>query len=287
MDMSSDVKALIDTIKNPPTTSSFLQRLNQIVQEAPDDLSRLSGLLKIGTPYEAKILKIVNSPFYGLHQTVSRLDQASIYIGSMGLYQLTLLCEIFQIFGSRSHSDYSREGFWRHSFACGCASLEIARHMGYPRLMDAFVGGVLHDIGKLVWDQFLTKDFKKILSRVREKDQWILVTEQELFNVSHAELGAWLLRHWSVHPLWDRAVRYHHEPFPSANDDPLVAIVHVADVMARALAVGDPGDESIPQWNEQALQMCQLTPAHLERVLGRVQRSLPQVEPFLSVALSV
>ena len=287
MNISDDVKALTSSAKDVPGGSVFLQRIKTVLQEAPFDLSRLPLIFQTGSPYEVQILRLVNSNFFGFRRMVSSLNQAATYLGIYGFYQVALLCEICHVFGSKAKSDLSREDFWKHSFACGIASLEIARHMGYPRLYEAFTAGVLHDIGKLFWDQYLTNDFSCILSRVREKDILILTAEQELMNVTHSELGYWLLCHWEVYPIWNTSVLYHHDPERYIDQDPLVAMVHVADIISRSLLLGNPGDEKIPVMNEKAFQVCQLTTASLEYLLERVDDSVAQTEKsFLEGVLS-
>ncbi len=285
MKVSSDLQVLIESAKNVPQGSDFLQKIKVVLQEDPTDISRLSLVFKIGVPYENKMLRLINSKFFGFRQTVSHLDQAATYLGVYGIYQITLLCELFQTFGPTSQTDLSREGFWRHSFACALATQELARYMGYPQLREAFMAGALHDIGKLFWDQFLTRDFQRILSRVREKDTLIIEVEQELMNVTHAELGAWLLHHWDVFPIWEGAILHHHNPELHMNQDPLVAMVHVADILVRSLLIGDPGDEKISAIHHGAFELCQLTPAHLEFILKQVDQQVSQVDAFIEIAL--
>ncbi|OED34564.1 hypothetical protein AB834_06535 [PVC group bacterium (ex Bugula neritina AB1)] len=285
-DFSQDLKKLLKPIDEIPSCSPFLMEVKHILQKDPLDVSSVNLALDTKISYESKLLKIVNGHFFDFSRSVSSLSQALSYLGVYQFYQLALFCEILEVFGGAdSKTDFDREGFWEHSFACGLVSFEIARHMGFLNLGEAFFGGVFHDIGKLFWDQFLYKDFKKILTRVCKKDELMLTVEKELLNVTHAELGGWFLQKWQAYPVWNRATLYHHNPEPHMEQDPLVAIVHVADIISRALLLGNPGDDKIPKMSEKAFKSCGLSFSSLEIILKKVDQKFSQMDSFVQVSL--
>jgi putative nucleotidyltransferase with HDIG domain len=199
----------------------------------------------------SRILKLVNSARYGFSRRIATITMAVVIAGFREIRNLALSAFFFNNFVTSSLAGVDIEGLWSHSLAVAFFAAAIAKRTDGKNADDAFIHGLLHDIGKFIAIQTDTDQ----AIRVRElagRDNLLLVeAERRSLSYDHAELGAAAMERWNLPQFSADAVRHHHAPFEAP--EPSVAhacVVNLADVMARALLIGDPGDRRIPTLTE-------------------------------------
>ena len=192
----------------------------------------------------AKLLQVVNSAVFGLQMQVVSASEAVMYLGMETTKALVLLAHTFSYFDKVRTAEFSVEKLWKHSVASGKLAEQIARAEGCDAEVtgQAFTGGMLHDIGKLLLAANMPEEFKKALTKAREEQLYLWDAESSVLGASHGELGACLLSIWGLPMPIVEAVALHHYPvrFLSKQFCPLTA-VHVANALEHELQAEKQG----------------------------------------------
>ena len=146
------------------------------------------------------------------------------------------------------------KSFWKHSVACGIIARALAKCKNISNNERLFVGGLLHDVGRMIIYGYLPQHAREALLRASESQAPLHSMEQEVMGFTHQSIGTMLLKKWMLPLTLESMVRYHHNPLGSKQ--PMdSAIVHTADVMTNALGVGSSGERFVPALNPQAWEI--------------------------------
>jgi len=201
---------------------------------------------------------------------VKDIFTATALIGTARVRETALLGSIGNFFVQSSASIPAT--FWRHGIAVGMCAQELALLKG-PQLAvgTALIAGLLHDVGQLWLQCFRADTFGAAMACACEYGISIRAAERECFGVDHAAIGGWLAEHWALPEGICRAIRLHHEP-DEALDDPLVPVVHIADVLANALDLPQSKDNHVSAFSVAACDLLGLAwNADVQGLFGRME----------------
>jgi len=211
--MNSDLYTRI--LEDHKELASLPQTLAEVLRVTRDDNSSAQDLAEVlmrDPALTAKILRVVNSPFYGMSREVTTLTQAVVTLGIRAVSALALSTSIYDITG-RWQSTIDRVRFWRHSLEVAIASRLIAEAIRYPRPEEAFVAGLLHDLGLLVLEKSFADKFANVWKQSPTGDE-LLELEENTWGTNHARVGQFLLEQWKIPGSICEAVGQHHKIFP-------------------------------------------------------------------------
>lgn len=253
-DVQERLRRMAGDIVGLPTLPTMLDRLNRLVNDPRTSAQDVAKLISSDPALTSKVLKVVNSSFYGVAHRIATVSHAIVILGFNTVRHIVLGTSIFDLFRDQRGSDvFDHREFWRHSVGCGAAARATARLLKLPQTEELFIAGLLHDLGKIVADVHFHDSFDKAVRAAAERDVLLLETERELLGVTHAEVGALLLERWNLAPGLVDAVRCHHNPVLAEEPNQrAAAVVHLADILARALRFGSGGDRRIPCVSDHA-----------------------------------
>lgn len=208
--------------------ASLPQTLSEVLRVISDDTSSaqdLSNVISRDPALTAKILRIVNSPYYGANREITTLSQAVMALGTRTVAALALSTSIYDVTGKWNNS-IDRIRFWRHSLEVAIASREIAEAVRYPRIEEAFVAGLLHEIGLLVLEKSFPDKFKYIWNQCESGDA-LVDLEENTWGTNHARVGQFLLKQWHIPEVISDAVGQHHNNFPPETDDDSITLPQI------------------------------------------------------------
>ncbi len=276
------LKRIADEIVGLPTLPPMLAKMNQLMSDAQASAADVAKVISSDPALASKVLRVVNSAFYGLSNRVTTVTHAIVILGFNTIRNIVLGSTIFDSFKTDTNTLFDRTQFWKHSIACGAAARSLGKRLGQQHLEELFVAGLLHDIGKLIADRHLHDQFVQALTVARDRDCLLYQAEQEVFGVTHAEIGALVLGKWNLSKGMVEVVRCHHNPSVAAEGTRVAtAIVHFADILARALRVGSGGDRRIPIVSQAAWSLLNLETEDLEEVVGEVGAEIDRAMFFL------
>lgn len=272
----------IQSIQDLPTLSTVITKMVEMLDSQEASPKELADLIEQDQSILSAILKLVNSAFYGFPRKITSVHQAVVILGFSTVKSIALGASIFKAKPRKGEKEvFDRNALWLHSLGVATASKLIAKKIGHGDTDEAFVAGLLHDVGKVVFDAQFPDEFREVVEKVEDENILILEAEREVLSLDHAEAGQILLFKWQLPLPVVNAVGFHHdlEKAP-AQYQRLASIVHLADIICRKLKIGSGGDARIPRVDRNAMRALQITTPMLEEVLKETQAQKELIEPF-------
>lgn len=245
---ASSVQDLLARFRYLPSPPSLYFEVVRELEAEEASIERVGELVSRDMAMTSKLLQVANSALLGLKVQVGSASDAVLYLGVETTKSLLLLAHTFSYFDNLPASGLSMEELWRHSLRTGrfARSIALAEGIQGLELNLAFTSGMLHDLGKLALAANLPDQYTRALALAHQKKIWPWEAEQEVFGVTHGEIGACLLRIWGMPEYLIEAVALHHFPSQLLNRQfaPITA-VHVANVLAHDLSTRRP--ERVPE----------------------------------------
>jgi len=229
---------IMATIGDLPATPAIIATLMNLTSDINTDIEKITKAIMADQSLTAKVLKMSNSSFYGRAREVRTLKEAVMILGFMTLHSL-IIATATQTLYQKTGDDGITGKLWEHGFASAIASRLIAQAAGFPYIEEAFVAGLLHDIGKLVLVQKMPKEYREIVTEVEARQSPFAETEVAAFGFNHTQVGSLLLQKWSFPQELIDAVEQHHWPVGAAEENRnLSFIINVGNFVAKKLDVG-------------------------------------------------
>lgn len=226
-----------------------VRRISALISGRVTSASEIADEIAKDPILAARVLKLVNSGFYGFRQPVTTITHAMVLLGLDVVKSLVLTSTVMDEFdAARSRV----QGLWEHSLGTARACQILAERLGLPNPEEVALCGLLHDFGKVIIAQTFPSEFSQIDAVVREQGCLRIDAEREVLGVTHADVGMWLLRKWSLSSALVYPVAYHSNFHPRRDYADRTAVVHLADILARAKRIGNAGDARMPRMNPEA-----------------------------------
>ena len=232
---SSVTSTLISQIESMPTLPTVALRVMEVTSNPGSSASDLMEIIGPDISLTTKILKIANSPFYGLTREISSLQHAVTVLGFKEIRNMVISTVAFESFKNFKRDEkFDINKFWKHSFCCGLAAKIIAVDLESTS-NELFVAGLIHDIGKLVMYIAFPVEFLKLVDMMSplKLKYTAFEAEKNVFEMIHDEVGMKLLRKWMFPESLITAVGFHHHPQEAEKESSFPIIVHVADILAH------------------------------------------------------
>jgi len=224
---------------------SLPQTLAEVLRVVRDENSAADDLAKVimrDPAMTTKILRVVNSPFYGLGRQVSSVAQAVVTLGTRQVTALALSTSVYSL-TDKWETSFDRIRFWRHSLEVAIASRAIAKKAGGKKQEEVFVAGLLHDIGLIILEHSYPDRFRQVWKEALRRGGLEDLEEAE-WGTNHARVGQFLLEQWQIPDIICQAVGRHHHTFPLGADDEELRpaqIVGLAGVISKFSIADVPG----------------------------------------------
>ncbi|HUI76034.1 MAG TPA: HDOD domain-containing protein [Candidatus Acidoferrum sp.] len=282
--------------KGLPTLPTYILDLNALLSSSSVDLKKVAKVIRTDPSLSAQILRLCNSALFGLRRRVISIEQAAVLLGTERLRTLVLTCSVMQFAGKRL-PQAQLIAFWQHSFLSALLSERIARQVDYFEKEQAYLGGLLHDIGQLpLWILVLQEDAKQ---RPLPNPDWPdnIPLERAYFGMDHCKVGRWIAVSWNFMPSFVDVFEFHHAPDRAQHDPYLVGIVAAADQFlltqaetpATAAETSEPPDPPVADPEGLSfLQKCLPLLSETERqaLLETLQTEYIHLLPLVQIGLA-
>ncbi|MEA1997149.1 MAG: HDOD domain-containing protein, partial [Gemmatimonadota bacterium] len=214
------LKRITQSIISLPTLPTVVAKMIQMIDDPKSSARSLSRLIRSDQVLTARILRLANSSFYGFPNPIASVNLAIVALGYETVKNLGLSVSVISRFAKAGQEDelldYSR--FWEHSVGVAVASRMLARMHGLPEIeSEAFVAGLIHDLGKVILSQYQTARYSEALRIVENRRVLLARAEERVFGVDHSEVGGWLAERWNLPGSLVEAIRLHHRPLEAAS----------------------------------------------------------------------
>ncbi|MCF6269430.1 MAG: HDOD domain-containing protein [Melioribacteraceae bacterium] len=227
-------------IKNLPTIPKVVLEVNEMLRTHSGDIARLTEIVGKDQGLTTKILAVANSPLYGLPRNVSSLEFGIMLLGIGEISNIVTALSLASVVKGDNVENFDYMEFWTHSMLVGTASKDIAKRLGFHEIAgDAFVAGMLHDIGIQLTARYFPEQFERIIEIVKNKSVSYYKAEMAILGVTHEDIGHFLITKWNLPNNLAEVLKYHHKPSDLDKENVTLNIVHLADLMTKLFDIGN------------------------------------------------
>lgn len=249
---------LINRVDELPEVPQIAFRAIQLLNNPETDVSSLAQVISSDQALTAKVLRLCNSAFYGLSRQVTTISEAVVIVGFSALKSLVLMLTTQSSMNKGLLGYKIGPGeFWHHSLSAAEVSRFLAQHTGSNNPEEAFIAGLIHDIGKMALNQYALPEVYRATNLSQKERIPIHEAETRVLGFDHADVGAALTERWNFPPVLVEAIRRHHsfEPYaPAGKTEALPLLVSTANLIAQSLEHAQPFNWSELQNHNQILQ---------------------------------
>ncbi len=270
-------KKILRSVRDLPPMPQTVIKAREVMADPTSDFKALAKLFETDQAIATKVLKLANSPYYGMGGKVSSIQHASVVLGHKTLGELITMGGTASILG-KSLEGYGLDAgaLWKHSLAVAFGAKKIAE-MKQPSLSnDAFTTGLIHDAGKLILDKYIAERWQLIEDYMGNEGATFLDAEKAILELDHSEAAFEVCGVWNIPKSLTTAVRYHHHPARS-NENLLAYIIHVADVIAMMTGLGLGIDSTFYVMDEKAMEFIGLDESNINKIMTDVIESVMKI----------
>lgn len=274
-------RELVANIDQVVSLPEVCLRINQMVEDAESSAQDIAQVIMQDANLSARLLRLVNSAFYGLPGKVATISRAITFVGTTELRDLTIVTTSCNLFSGIPGSMINMKDFWHFSIATGILARQLSKQCDLLHPERLFVVGVLHDLGRLVILWHLTTQARDILLIARGRNQLLIQAEAEVLGFSHDEVGYELIRSWQLPESISDAIRHHHDPESAAEQRLESALLHIAQALAYDLVWPSETDTSAENIAEKAWEITGLSLTQCQQTLGEVGLQIMELYALL------
>ena len=286
----AELQSRIEQITNLPTLPAIVTRVMHIVNDPSSSAGDVAFVVGQDMALSAKILRLANSAFYGVPRTITSINNAVVILGLKIINTIVLSLTVFDLFPrEKKQSLFNRTAFWRHCTSCALICRFLAEKMRKFVLFDAeeaFCAGLLHDIGKMVMEQYMHEDFHRALKHAKHMKLPLFQAEKETLGFSHTDVAQWLTSGWQLPVQLQLPLVYHHDPAAAPECADIVALCHYADYLCYELKLTIDEQYPAPPLNRQSADLLELSARDIDDLAARLSNELERVNIFCDIAQS-
>jgi putative nucleotidyltransferase with HDIG domain len=270
----AEFRKALREVKNLPTLPGIVAKLSRMAEDPDTTTEQMGKLISKDHILSAKLLKLVNSAFYGFPQKISSLSSAIILLGFNVIKSLIISASIFELMET---SDLE---LWEHSLGTAVIANVMAKRLGINDPEEVSTAGLIHDIGKVAIKMELPEEYEKICNIVEMKQISFREAELLVLGLDHAEVGGWLAKSWFLPKKLVEPIAHHHAPKKATDETLACAILHFSDVVIRGLGYGHGADIWVPPLSRKAFEELGLAADDFDEILDEVDEKLWDVKGF-------
>jgi putative nucleotidyltransferase with HDIG domain len=225
-----------------PSLRSIDSALRELLNADQRYTQQIAEVIRRDPSLTARLLRLVNSVYYGLSTPIQNLEEAVLYLGLRQIRQLVMVTPILEDFQKMTGGiNFSWREFWQHCIGTAILTREVMAALHAPSDETDYVAGLIHDVGKIVMAYAFPDHFQLIYQESDCADDNLTEREEAILGINHAELGALYLKNYSLPDILVTTARYHHVPERAGEHAPIVAAVQIADLLMRLAHIGKSG----------------------------------------------
>lgn len=269
--MRREIAFLIQSAERLASLPQVYQRVNAAVEDPASSLDDIGAIILEDQTLSLRLLKIANSSLYNFPQPVDTITRALTVVGTRQLRDLLMATSVMQMFNGQSSELLRMEAFWQHAMACGLTARIIASYRREPNVETFYVGGLLHDIGRLLMFMFRPQEAGQLLRRAQAENLPLLALERDELEYDHADVGWALLQQWELPDRLSIPVAWHHDPEGADHHQLEAAVIHLSDIITIAMGLGSSGERYVPPLDPLAWQRVGLSANLLPAIVTQVE----------------
>ena len=287
--VAEKIKERMQSIDGLPPFPATHAKIMELANSDELDSEAAADQIQMDPNFLASVLKLSNSEHYGFARRIDSLKTAVTLLGVPEISNLAMSLQVFQEMGDyERESAFDQTAFWKHAVGTAFIARAIARKLS-AEVETPFMGGFLHDIGKMVLDRFFTDFYAEATVLAHQKKKPVMEAEFETIGITHAYVGGCLAVNWQFSDTLTEAIVCHHDPSKARRYMKLASLVHVANAICNHLKFGSSGEvvsqTSADPMLGKALWKLGMGPQAFEKLVAMGEKTLDDATFFLEVLL--
>lgn len=274
---------IIMTTRDLPAMPQVASKVLELSSDPNTSALQLQQVISDDQAMTARILKIANSALYSCSRKIKTLTEAIVMLGFNSIRSLVVTSAARNLYNTRTSQTGLKERLlWEHSIGCAFACRLMASETRPSFTEEAFLAGLMHDIGKLVLNIQVPELFDQIVQVVYNENRSFALTEQEHFGFDHTQVGAMLVNKWKLAPVLEDVIRNHHNEAALSPEAPLLLYLDLGNKLCHKLGIGFIQDPDLDIVGCQSNQILGFGPEFFETVARGLQETLEtEMEIFI------
>lgn len=274
---------IIMTTRDLPAMPQVASKVLELSSDPNTSAHQLQQVIADDQAMTARILKIANSALYSCSRKIKTLTEAIVMLGFNSIRSLVVTSAARNLYNTRTSQTGLKERLlWEHSIGCAFACRLMASDTRPGLTEEAFLAGLMHDIGKLVLNIQTPEKFDQIVQVVYNENRSFSSTEKDIFGFDHTEVGALLVNKWKLSPVLEEVIRNHHNDAALSPEAPLLLYLDLGNRLCHKLGIGFLQDPDLDIVGCQSNQLLGFPPEFFDKIVGQLQETLEsEMEIFI------
>ncbi len=281
--MEKVVLKVKDSIEKMPPLSPVVHKIIRVANDVTSSAQNLTDVIQLDPVLTAKVIRMVNSAYFGLPQEIKSLKHAVVMLGINTIKNVALSSALMGQIALKKQGELDGESFWKHSLGVGVASKLIARKLGVDEKFteEYFIAGLIHDIGKVLINNFFPDEMNEIVQLSAEKKGAINDLEKMKLGLSHEDIGVAIGKKWNFENNLLYAVGRHHDPVVKGESAIFCMIVCIADTFAKVMKIGFSGNSVIEPVPDEIWGILNINEEDVFDALSTLNNEIDKAKMFL------
>jgi putative nucleotidyltransferase with HDIG domain len=280
--MNKELELMIMNASDLPTIPVVATKVMQLLESENASADEIARVVSSDPAVTARVLKISNSSFYGCQRQIQTLSHAIMVLGFSTLKSVVVAASVKQVYKPYGLTE---KMLWMHSFGAGLAARVIANSTRLVNEEEAFLGGLFHDIGKIILNSLDNQQFQMVVQKCFNEGLSFLEAEEQVYSYNHTEVGGLVIKKWNFPPiLMDVVLKHHSFEFAEDEDTYLVrltCVVGLSNLFCHKLGIGvrEPEEELVLHESVPAL-LLGLDETRIAGMLEKVEQAFEKDKSF-------
>lgn len=288
MPVSEELKDKIAHFSNLPTLPQVATKLMGMINNPLTSASDVAFIVGQDLSLSAKVLRLANSAFYGIPRSINNIHNAVVILGLKVINTMVLSLTVFDMFpdDKKEESQFNRNAFWLHSLGCGLIAKFLTAKINKVILFDpeeAFCAGLLHDIGKVVMEQYMHDDFHKALTYATTHNVSLYDAEKQTLGYTHTDIADHLTAGWNLPTEIRLSLMYHHTLADAPECHDIISLCHLSDCLCYETGMVIDPDIIPPKLDQSAIERLKIVPEDIEQMKTVIPAELEKTSAFFNI----
>ncbi len=265
------LESIIEKVDELPSLPHIVIEVMRLTDDPDSTAFDINNVLNQDQNMTAQVLRMANSVYYGYSRRIASVTDAIILIGFNAVRSIVLAASMSKILKRELKGYIMGEGeLWNHSQSAAIFARLLAKRVKFNSIETAYTAALLHDIGKLVLNSYMSEAYQEVIDTVHREKKPFNIVEDKIFGFNHAVIGGKITEKWNLPSELSDAITYHHDPLSSEINPKLTAIVHIADAATLQMGMGLGIDGLLYELSDEALSLLKIEQHDLEVLMAEI-----------------
>lgn len=281
---SAEARKKLENARDLPTLPSVVSEIIKLANSSKTNAADVGRIIEQDQALTTKVLRLVNSAFYGFPGQIKTVQHAVVIIGFNKVKNVVMAASLFDLTKGRSSKSVNIPQFWLHALGSAIGAKEAIRRFDTNVTPDdAFVAGLIHSVGVMIIDQMFPQEYAMVRQVCLQSRCTLYEAEKSVLGFTHCHAGDWVGEKWKLPPQLRNAMNYYARPMQAKSDQGVVAAAHVGSSLARALGIGSAGDEVMMGIDPLVCQRFGVDGAMLDKIVDETLDELKLAGGFIEL----